>query len=744
MQVEARDAWLRRLEAREPETAGRIRACLAELDDIDARNFLGDTISSVLTDATLAGQRFGSYTLDHEIGHGGAGTVWLAHRSDGQFKGEAAVKLLNTALVRHPSAQRFARERNVLARLRHPNIAHLLDAGVEGGQQPFLVLEYVCGDRIDVYCERRGLSISERIRLFLHVLDAVAYAHSELIVHRDLKPSNILVTEGGTVKLLDFGVAALLWRADEAGEGSASLTRQLEPGLTPGFAAPEQLRAEAATTATDVFALGMVLFMLLAGRHPFAAEGQRGGSAAIDFAHLTLNADLPRASDVAVDARRARLLRGDLDNIIAMALRRSPAERYATVEQFAEDLRRYLALEPVSARPRSPGYLALMFMRRHRTAIATGLSVATILACAAIVTASQMLEALQQRDSTRFESRRAEASRDFLEMVMMYDLGPAPPARAYEERLEAGVRLLQQQYRHDPKFQGRMLVELAAGFRDDGRIRRADELFQQAYEIGRAQADPELMASAQCNRAYADGRAGIADDARERLDEAQRLLAQAGRQDAELLASCMMARAAIAQRLGHSADAESLLRKAKRIVQADGGTYRGKYASILTDLSLILSRTGRASAALKEIDRVRGGGNAFVLTDALYARGIALLQLARLDEAMRALNEASSRADEIGNRNIGALTEAALARLEVARGDLDSARRHRDRSLELAGYHANGAEPALPSVLLDAGQVALAAHDYAGAEQFFRDSHAVFEGAARLPDTSRLLSDLHL
>ena len=226
LEAGARDAWLRRLEAQEPETADRIRACLADLDDLDKRNFLDDSPPSVLADATLAGQRFGSYTLDREIGHGGAGTVWLAHRSDGQFEGEAAVKLLNTALVGHPSAQRFAHEGNVLARLQHPNIAHLLDAGVAGTGQPFLVLEYVRGDRIDGYCDNRGSSIAERIRLFLDVLGAVAHAHSKLIVHRDLKPSNILVTESGTVKLLDFGVAALL---SAAGEDAASLTRQHAP-----------------------------------------------------------------------------------------------------------------------------------------------------------------------------------------------------------------------------------------------------------------------------------------------------------------------------------------------------------------------------------------------------------------------------------------------------------------------------------------------------------------------------------
>src|SRR6185503_14436605 len=213
-----RESWLQDLATRAPELAAHVRSCLMGVAELVDGKFLEAPIHSQLPTG-LEGHTVGAYTLERPLGFGGMGTVWLAHRSDGRFEGQVAVKLLNAALVGHPSEQRFAREGRVLARLQHPNIARLLDAGVEAGRQPYLVLEYVRGERIDEYCKQRGLGIEQRIRLFLEVLAAVAHAHSNLVVHRDLKPSNILVTGQGEVKLLDFGIAALLSVAADASHG---------------------------------------------------------------------------------------------------------------------------------------------------------------------------------------------------------------------------------------------------------------------------------------------------------------------------------------------------------------------------------------------------------------------------------------------------------------------------------------------------------------------------------------------
>ena len=813
-----RRLWLDDLETRAPVIAAQVRSCLVELSELEEQHFLDGSASSALAGATLAGQRFGSYTLDQPIGHGGMGTVWLAHRSDGRFEGQVAVKLLNTALVGHPSEQRFAREGSILARLQHPNIAHLRDAGVAAGSQPYLVLEYVEGDRIDRYCDKHELGIEQRITLFLDVLGAVAHAHSHLIVHRDIKPANILVTEHGVVKLLDFGVAALLLPGTET--AATQLTHHVAPGLTPGYAAPEQLLGEEVTTATDVYALGLVLFELLAGRHPASPEGKT----AAELMRQTLETEAPRPSEIATDIRHRRRLRGDLDNIIALALRRKSAERYTTADHFAQDLRRYLALEPVMARPRSLSYVAARFARRHRGSVVSAIAILVALIGAVVSTTVQMVEARQQRDASRYQSHRAEAANDFLQLLMLSDLGPAHPARTFHERLELGVELINKQYRSDPKFAGRMLVEMAINFRDNQETRRANEVFAQAYGIGRQNHDAELMVSAQCNRAYGEGFADIREGAQERIAEAQRLLERIDHPDAALKADCLRAQAIVEQRLGNGTSAEALLRQAMSILEVDDNTHSQTYVSILTELggiyltrnqprevlriallageiherngrgdtsarlsarqnaavalnamgetrsalaereiinqrlldleslgqeplayavnyATLLVRMARAAAALRALDgvleRARTSGNQFLLTQALLTRGSALIELRRWDAADAALEEAAAlAAGGIGNRSARVQAESFRARLDLARGDLVAAHRHRDRALELAGYRSQKPERSLKNTLLAASRVALAEGAAAEAEQFARDALAIVEPLARGPYTS--------
>ena len=333
----ARQAWLDDLSSRSPELAKTLRSMLAERDELDAEPMLsGERFAEPRHG--LTGQQLGAYTLDHVLGQGGMGTVWLAHRSDGRYEGRVAIKLLNASLLGRPTEQRFVREGSILAKLKHPNIAQLIDAGVAPSGQPYLVLECVEGERIDRYAEKQKLGIEARIALFLEVLAAVSHAHSQLIVHRDLKPSNIMVTRDGGVKLLDFGIAALL------GPDDPGLTREVDVGLTPEYAAPEQLLKMPITTATDVYALGLVLFLLMTQKHPFASEGK----SVPELAKQTLDHDPPRASQVA-SFSISRTLQGDLDNIIAKALKKNPNERYQSVDAFAQDLRNVLTFQPVSA-----------------------------------------------------------------------------------------------------------------------------------------------------------------------------------------------------------------------------------------------------------------------------------------------------------------------------------------------------------------------------------------------------------
>jgi len=373
-----RDSWFASLEKESPELAAQVRTLLREHDGIERDHFLEGQPASTPCGGALAGGVIGPYTLISQIGEGGMGTVWLAERSDGRFERQAAVKFLNIALAGR-GEERFRREGNILARLTHPNIAQLLDAGLSTGGQPYLVLEYVPGERIDEYCDTRRLGIEARVRLFLDVLSAVAEAHANLVVHRDIKPSNVLVAEDGKVKLLDFGIAKLL-EGEGMAAGATQLTREVGSALTPEFAAPEQLTSGLITTATDVYSLGVLLYVLLTGRHPAGSgphsqaelmkavvelEPKRPSDAVTAGKSETTTAEEIAVKRDSTPEKLRRRLRGDLDTIVAKALKKNPQERYASATALADDLRRYLQHQPISARPDTLAYRVAKFARRY-------------------------------------------------------------------------------------------------------------------------------------------------------------------------------------------------------------------------------------------------------------------------------------------------------------------------------------------------------------------------------------------
>ena len=349
------------------ETAGAIRGRVAAA----AHVVLAHAVDQDLDQSQLAagGWQCGSYRLLSPLGQGGMGVVWLAERSDGRFERHAAIKFPSIAL-RGRDQERFNREGRLLARLVHPNIAQLIDAGVSGTGQPFLVLELVVGVAIDRYCDDEALDVDARVRVFLDVLNAVAHAHANLIVHRDIKPSNVLVTQTGKVKLLDFGIAKLL-EDDDRRSPSRILTQEGAGAMTPAYAAPEQITGGPVSTATDVYALGVLLYVVLTGSHP------SGGSlrSPAEVVKAIVETVPPRASDSVATTgsgrdRVRRALRGDLDTIVAKALKKEPRERYESVTSFADDLRRYLAHEAISARPDTITYRATKFVRRNRMPVA--------------------------------------------------------------------------------------------------------------------------------------------------------------------------------------------------------------------------------------------------------------------------------------------------------------------------------------------------------------------------------------
>jgi tetratricopeptide (TPR) repeat protein len=450
--------------------------------------------------------QLGAYTLESPLGQGGMGTVWLARRSDGRYEGRAAVKLLNAALVGRPAEQRFMREGSVLARLRHPHVAQLTDAGISPRGQPYLVLEYVEGERIDAFAERRGLGIEARVRLFLDVVSAVSHAHRHLIVHRDLKPSNILVTADGTVKLLDFGIAALL------GDGEGEMTRELGSMLTPEYAAPEQLLGQQVTTATDVFALGLVLFVLLVGEHPFA----RTGTTPAALARATLSQDAPRLSTLMRDARSSQLLRGDLESIAAKALKKEPAERYAGADALAQDLESFLAHQPVSARPDSVSYRLGKFVRRNRGTVAAGAATTLVLVAAAIVTTIGMIEAKRQRDEAVFQAKRAEYQAGFADQILS-EVGRDGQPITVRGLIGKAVEVLDRNYGQDPEFAVGLLVNVSGRYMDLGDTRSEHASLVKAEALARKLGDPDLIAHVQCNTVETELALGEPERANERM-----------------------------------------------------------------------------------------------------------------------------------------------------------------------------------------------------------------------------------
>ena len=423
------------MRAEDPAQADELQALIA-LEE-GSGDFLAEPLVAPLPGARVGG-RIGPYRLERLLGEGGMGQVWLASRADGMYQRRVALKLLRPGLVDPGLRLRFQREREILARLAHPNIARLLYAGLSEDSQPFLVLEYIEGEPLTDWCEARDVPIAARLELFGQVCAAGSPAHANLIVHRDLKPSNILVTANGAVQLLDFGIAKLLDNGDvpapeQTGTGMRAFTLH--------YAAPEQIRGEPVTTMTDVYALGVVLYELLAGTKPYAPD--RGSDAAREDAILSVDPAQPsQALQHAAEAdaaragalrRRARQVAGDLDNIVLKALAKEPVQRYPSVEALSRDVQRYLEGQPVLARPRGVGYRLRKFVARHRWPLASAALVGVAAAAALVVVLWQARLALQ-------DASRAQAMQSFV-IGLFEQAGAAPPDASLELRrlLAAGV-----------------------------------------------------------------------------------------------------------------------------------------------------------------------------------------------------------------------------------------------------------------------------------------------------------------
>lgn len=568
------------------EIAAEIEQALAVRDRKEFGEFLSDSPfpSEPIASASLVGRRVGPYLIESEIGRGGMGSVWRARRADGRFEGTVAIKFVHAYWLGRDGEMRFRSEGRLLGRLDHPNIARLIDAGVLDDAQPYLVLEYVEGEPIDAYCDRLELGIESRVTLFMGVLAAVGHAHSHLIIHRDLKPANVFVTREGTVKLLDFGIAKLL-----TPDGEAALNQTSTQALTPQYAAPEQLLGRPVTTATDVYALGLVLYVLLTGAHPLGS----GARSTPEWINAVVKEDAPRPSTVASGPiSRRRALEGDLDTIIGKALKKEPAERYASVGAFAEDLRRFLSHEPISARADTVPYRVAKFVRRNRGSVVSGLLVAMGLIATSAFALSQMQAARAQRDRALEEAKRANAQADLTQYILDDKISKLSPS-AESQRLDRARQFLAARFRNDPLLAARLLIDVSGRYIDIGDFRTAADVIVEAERIGHRFNDADILGQLACIRTQDLAIARDFTAARAQLAQG---LAQMRRLDpvpVGVEAECATAEAFVVQAEGDFARAIDRLRTTLADLERAGMYGSSRYLATSNDLARALAIAGQ-------------------------------------------------------------------------------------------------------------------------------------------------------
>ena len=657
--------------------------------------------------------RIGPWRIVRAIGQGGMGIVLLGERADGQFEQRAAIKVIHygtPGLVR-----RFLEERRILALLEHPGIARLIEGGLTPGGLPYFAMELVDGAHIDRYCETRDLSVDGLLELITQVCDAVSYAHRHLIIHRDLKPSNILVTPAGRVKLLDFGIAKLL-----SGATGGGLTQTQLPAMTPQFAAPEQVRGGAVSTATDVYALGVLLYLLLTGHYPYDVRGKPLG----ELTRIICEEEPPKPSTRAPEPRR-RWLRGDLDLIVLAALQKEPRRRYQSPAALADDLRRFSEGHPISARPDTLPYRLAKFVRRHRRAVAAGGLALAALLTATIITTTQMVEARRQRDEARaqrdravFQEQRATASSGFLETLLQ---SVAPAGRPYTtlELLGRARELLESDFRADPRFVARMMIDLSAHYAAIDNVSEQLALLARARDLAARANDAETVTHAGCNLALLQAGRDELPAARRELEQAARSLERVSEPAVRARMECLLARAQLAIADGPRDSALALARQAVTLAETAGDTGSVAYAEALATVSTQLHNQNRVREALVAVRRVTaaldriGRGSTLSMLNARIDEARYLRDLGEMQTADSVLSIAVRLGQRIDPQYVGANVSILAGEIAIALDRPDSAVAALERAVADAQAHGDGfreqwALERLVAVLVDHGSVARA------------------------------------
>jgi serine/threonine-protein kinase len=739
----------------------------------------------------MLGRRVGAYRLDALIGAGGMGAVYRASRQDGLLQHQVAIKVLHRKHAEGAEHARFQAEWQTLAKLGHPNIARLLDAGRTADGIPYLVMELVDGAPIDEYCDAHRLSLDARIRLFQQVARAVHFAHQNLVVHRDLKPANILVTGEGVPKLLDFGIAKVLDPA--AGEHDAALTGEWARALTPDYASPEQLRGDAVSTASDVYPLGVVLYELLTGKRPYRFETARR-----EEIERILRAATPRPSaaaslrDPGVAARRRstpgrvqRRLRGDLDAIVSVALREDPARRYASAAELADDLQRHLDFRPVRARPDRLLYRTAKHVRRNRLAVGAAAALVLALALGIAATSWQARRTAEQAELASAEAESAQQMTDFLVDSFLVSARRREPQEtlAIHGTIERQAETVRLQYGARARLRANLLDALgraavacdlhdvARGLIDEAAEIRARAFGPRSAELARSLGSRGGLAFAEGDYARAaevlaqalalqrglppEEQGDLARSANDlavalrklgRLDEAEALHREAlARRRAafgenhHLVAESLNNLGAILLERAEYESAAAVQREVLAIRRATLGERHPLVAQALSNLGTVLCHTGGFAQGIPlieqaaEVYRGLAGADRGGLARTLSTLAAARHAVGRLEPARLAADEALAALGELLGEGHPDVATALLtsARLEGECGRNAHAAELAARAVAIYRAHLPSGHERIAIAANDHGSYLLDSGDAAAAEPLLREAHAIFSGSGR-------------
>jgi serine/threonine protein kinase/tetratricopeptide (TPR) repeat protein len=665
------------------------------------------------TGALNVGEAFGEYRILSLLGEGGMGEVYLAE--DTTLGRKVALKLVKSGLSRSNLLRHFRREEKILAGLTHLNIARLYGGAVTPDGIPYFVMEYVEGERLDRYCDTRKLKLPERLQLFRKVCSAVSYAHQHLVIHRDIKPANIRVTAEGEPKLLDFGIAKLI---DPHTESMGEATVTLQRVMTPEYASPEQVRGEEVTTASDTYSLGVVLYELLTGQRPYRIKTKSPDEVA-----RAISEEEPQRPSTALargqksEVRNQRLLRGDLDNIVLMAMRKEPERRYASVEQLSEDIRRYLEDLPVTARKDTFSYRTAKFVRRHKAgAAAAGFVLLTLVVGVAAVVRQAKI-ATEQRDRARIEAAKAERINKFLQDMLG---AAAPEVKGVDVKVadvlgDASTRA-RTELANQPQVMADVLMTLGRTYISLGQLDKAETDLRAALEAS-LKANGELHPTT----ATTMGWLGLAlatlnkttegEPISRKAVELQRKLHPQGHED---LGVALYALGMNVVYRNEPKAAQPPLKEASELIKKHLGETHGYYMASLVMLAMAHEKAGEVDAAeplYRQAIEVGGRVESryrIYLAQAQFFLGILLINKAAYPEAEILLQQSETIYREVlggdTNYSVGAV-KANLALLYFLKGDYARAENEDRKALDLLRKYLGPEQPLTASTAATLGLI---------------------------------------